>query len=221
MSRYALDGHVPEIHPTAFVAPSADLIGQVRVEAQASVWFGAVLRGDLEGIVVGQGSNVQDGAVLHTDPGWPCTLHDHVTVGHRAIVHGATCGPGSLVGMGAVMLSGSSLGPGAVLGAGAVLPEGAHVPEGMLAVGVPARVVRPAPGTGNAVRYIQNAARFRSGLTLIPSALDCAALDDPGAVSAHPASAQPASPHPDSAHPDSAQPNGALPSGAPSVLEGV
>ncbi|MBZ9749316.1 gamma carbonic anhydrase family protein [Deinococcus sp. HMF7620] len=163
MPRYALDGHVPDIHPSAFLAPSADIIGQVTVAAQASVWYGAVLRGDLEAITVGPGSNVQDGAVLHTDAGWPCTLMERVTVGHRAVVHGATCGPGSLVGMGAIMLSGSSLGAGAMLGAGAVLPEGAHVPDGMLAVGVPARVVRPAPSGGNAQRYIHNAARFRDG----------------------------------------------------------
>lgn len=164
MPRYALEGLYPEIHPTAFVAQSADVIGQVTVAEGASVWFGAVLRGDIEAITVGPGCNVQDGAVLHTDAGWPCVLTEHVTVGHRAIVHGATCGPGSLVGMGAVMLSGSSLGAGAILGAGALLPEGAHVPDGMLAVGIPARVVRPAPAAGNAVRYMQNAARFRAGL---------------------------------------------------------
>lgn len=164
MPRYALEGHLPEVHPTAFIAPSADLIGQVTVAARSSVWFGVVLRGDLEPIVIGEGSNVQDGAVLHTDLGWPCTLKEHVTVGHRAIVHGATCGPGSLVGMGAVMLSGSSLGAGAMLGAGAVLPEGVHVPNGMLAVGVPARVVRPAPSGGNATRYIENAERFKRHL---------------------------------------------------------
>ncbi|MCD0177475.1 gamma carbonic anhydrase family protein, partial [Deinococcus sp. 14RED07] len=110
MPRYALDGHVPHIHPTAFTAASADIIGQVTVAAHASVWFGAVLRGDIEAVTVGPSCNVQDGAVLHTDAGWPCILTDHVTVGHRAIVHGAICGPGSLVGMGAVMLSGSSLG---------------------------------------------------------------------------------------------------------------
>lgn len=168
MPRYALEGHIPEVHPSAFLAPSADLIGRVKVSEGASVWFGAVLRGDLEPITVGPGCNVQDGAVLHTDAGWPCLLTDHVTVGHRAIVHGATCGPGSLVGMSAVMLSGSSLGAGAMLGAGAVLPEGVHVPDGMLAVGIPARVVRPAPSTGNAMRYVNNAARFRAGLRAMP-----------------------------------------------------
>ncbi|ACO45875.1 gamma carbonic anhydrase family protein [Deinococcus deserti] len=168
MPRYALEGHVPEIHATAFIAPSADVIGQVTVAEGASVWFGVVLRGDLEAIEIGPGCNVQDGAVLHTDAGWPCVLTERVTVGHRAIVHGASCGPGSLVGMGAVMLSGSSLGAGAMLGAGAVLPEGVHVPDGMLAVGVPARVVRPAPSTGNAARYVRNAARFNDHLRRLP-----------------------------------------------------
>ena len=154
----------PQVHASAFVAPSADLIGQVHLEARSSVWFGAVLRGDLEPIRVGEGSNVQDGAVLHTDPGFPCILEAGVTVGHRAIVHGATCRAGSLVGMGAIMLNGSSLGVGAVLGAGALLPEGRTVPDGMLAVGLPARVVGPAAQAGNASRYVENAARYRSGL---------------------------------------------------------
>ncbi|MDV6375534.1 gamma carbonic anhydrase family protein [Deinococcus arenicola] len=164
MPLYTLNGVTPEVHVTAFVAPSADLIGQVSIAEQASVWFGAVLRGDIEAITVGAGSNVQDGAVLHTDAGHPCVLEAGVTVGHRAIVHGAVCGAGSLVGMGAVMLSGSSLGAGAVLGAGALLPEGMHVPDGMLALGIPARVVRPAPQGSHAARYVQNAAQYRHQL---------------------------------------------------------
>ena len=151
----------PEVHASAFVAPSADLIGDVTLAAHSSVWFGAVLRGDTEHIVVGEGSNVQDGAVLHADPGFPCTLGTGVTVGHRAIVHGASCEAGSLVGMGAIMLNGSRLGVGAVLGAGALLPEGRKVPDGMLAVGVPAKVVGPAGKGGNAESYVRNAARYR------------------------------------------------------------
>jgi carbonic anhydrase/acetyltransferase-like protein (isoleucine patch superfamily) len=154
----------PQVHDSAFVAPSADLIGRVVLEAHSSVWFGAVLRGDTETITVGEGSNVQDGAVLHADPGFPCTLEAGVTVGHRAIVHGATCAAGSLVGMGATMLNGSRLGVGSVLGAGALLPEGREVPDGMLAIGLPAKVVGPATGGGNAERYVANAARFQSQL---------------------------------------------------------
>lgn len=167
MTHYALGALTPDVHSTAFTAPSADLIGQVTVGAQASVWFGAVLRGDMEAVIVGAGSNVQDGAVLHTDPGFPCTLGENVTVGHRAIVHGATCEDGSLVGMGAVMLNGSRLGRGAVLGAGALLPEGRAVPGGMLAVGVPAKVVKPVGGMDNARHYVANAERYRAELRII------------------------------------------------------
>ncbi|MFC4453003.1 gamma carbonic anhydrase family protein [Deinococcus sonorensis] len=169
MPSYALNGVAPEVDPTAFLAPSADLIGRVTVGAQASVWFGAVLRGDTERITVGDGSNVQDGAVLHADPGFPCVLEPGVTVGHRAVVHGAICEAGSLVGMGAVLLNGSRLGAGAVLGAGALLPEGQAVPAGMLAVGVPARVVRPVMLEGHAERYVQNGRRYRGGLSGVGS----------------------------------------------------
>lgn len=164
MPLYNLDGAGPTLHSSVFVAPSADIIGQVTLEEEASVWFGAVLRGDVEPIRVGPRSNIQDGAVLHTDPGFPCTLEADVTVGHRAIVHGGYCGAGSLVGMGAVMLSGSRLGAGAVLGAGALLPEGAKVPAGMLALGIPARVVRPVTTPGNSARYVEHAQRYRQGL---------------------------------------------------------
>ncbi len=164
MPLYSLEGHIPQVDPSAFVAPSADLIGKVTVLAQASIWFGAVLRGDIEPITIGPGSNVQDGVVIHTDAGWPCTLAEQVTVGHRAVLHGATCEAGSVVGMGAVMLNGSSLGVGAMLGAGALLPEGMHVPDGMLALGIPAKVIRPVPSAGNAARYIQNAQRYIASL---------------------------------------------------------
>ena len=164
MPLYSLLGVQPQVSESAFVAPSADLIGRVRVGDGASVWFGAVLRGDLEEVVVGPGCNVQDGAVLHTDEGFPCTLSENVTVGHRAIVHGATCAPGSLVGMGAVMLTGSGLGVGAVLAAGALLTGGTQVPDGMLAAGVPARVLREVAPQENAARYQAQARRYREGL---------------------------------------------------------
>ncbi len=124
------------------MAPSADVIGRVRLGEGASVWFGAVLRGDAEEIEIGRRSNIQDGAVCHADPGFPCVIGEDVTVGHRAIVHGAKVGDMALVGMGATMLNGSSLGQGSILAAGALLPEGREVPSGVLAAGVPARVVR-------------------------------------------------------------------------------
>lgn len=168
MPLYALADLVPDLHPGAWVAPSADLTGAVSVGEGASVWFGVVARGDIEPIVIGPRCNVQDGAVLHTDEGHPCTLEEDVTVGHRAVVHGAVCEAGSLVGMGAVMLSGSRLGRGAVLGAGALLAGGQSVPDGMLAVGVPARVVRAAGPPDNAARYVQQAVRYRREARRLP-----------------------------------------------------
>lgn len=164
MPLYNLADLTPDVHPSAFIAPSADVIGQVTIEENASIWFGAVLRGDIEPITVGRRSNVQDGAVLHTDRGFPCTLEQDVTVGHRAIIHGAHCAAGSLVGMGAIMLNGSRLGEGAVLGAGALLPEGAEVPAGKLALGIPARVLRDVAAPSNAERYVQQGQRYRGDL---------------------------------------------------------
>jgi len=123
-----------------------------------------VVRGDLERVVVGPGTNVQDGAVLHADPGFPCLLGPEVTVGHRAVVHGAVVEEGALVGMGAVVLNGARIGKNAVVGAGAVVPPGMEVPEGRLALGVPARVVRPIDPPGNAPRYRALAERYRKAL---------------------------------------------------------
>ena len=191
MPLYALNADVPTIDAAAFVAPSADIVGRVRVAAHASVWFGAVLRGDTEALSVGEGSNVQDGAVLHADPGFPCTLEARVTVGHRAIVHGATCQEGSLVGMGAILLNGSRLGRGAVLGAGALLTEGREVPDGMLAVGIPARVVGPAAASDNAAHYVENAARYLAGLRLLTPAAPTAEALAPDPVAPEPLAAEP------------------------------
>ena len=133
----------PTIHPTAFVAPNATLIGDVTVEAEASIWFGCVLRAEEAPIVVGPRTNVQDLTVIHTDAGKPCRLGAEVTVGHRAVLHGATVEDGVLIGIGAILLNGSVVGREAMIGAGAVVPEGAAIPPRTLAVGVPARVVRP------------------------------------------------------------------------------
>lgn len=136
------EGARPRIHPDAFVAPGAALVGDVRLGARASVWFGAVLRGDGDSIEVGEETNVQDGCVLHTDPGHPVRLGNRVTVGHRAVVHGATVEEGSLVGMGAVLLNGCRIGAGSLVAAGAVVLEGTVVPPGSLVAGIPARVRR-------------------------------------------------------------------------------
>jgi len=136
------EGHTPQVAEDAYVAPTASLIGQVRVGAQSSIWFGAVLRGDRSEIVVGAGSNVQDGSVLHSDPGFPCRLGDGVSVGHRAIVHGCTVDDDVLIGMGAVVLNGAHVGSGSLVAAGAVVLEGTDVPPGSLVAGVPGRVRR-------------------------------------------------------------------------------
>lgn len=132
-------GHTPSIDPTAWVAPNATLIGQVRVEAGASVFYGAVLRGDIAEIVVGQGSNLQDNVVVHTDFDVPTIIGRNVGVGHGAIVHGATVGDGALIGMGATLLNNAVIGQGAFVAAGALVREGQEVPAHHLAVGVPAR----------------------------------------------------------------------------------
>lgn len=165
MPLHAFQGVMPTVDPTSFIAPSADLIGRVRIGARASVWFGAVLRGDIDDIEIGEGSNVQDGAVLHTDDHCPCWVGPGCTIGHRAIVHGARLEEGSLVGMGAIMLSGSRLGKGAVLAAGSVLPEGKTIPDGMLAMGIPARVVRPIHPFENARRYVELSAMYLEPVT--------------------------------------------------------
>jgi carbonic anhydrase/acetyltransferase-like protein (isoleucine patch superfamily) len=157
---WRLSEHQPRVNPSVFIAPGAHVIGDVEIGEDSSLWFNAVLRGDLEPIVVGKGSNIQDGAVLHTDEGFPCVIGNNVTIGHRAVVHGATIEDEALVGMGAVVLNGAKLGKGAVLGAGAVLAEGKEIPAGMLALGVPAKVTRPVePGDGGAF-YRNNAKRF-------------------------------------------------------------
>ena len=126
----------------AFVHPLAFVCGDVVLGPRASVWPYAVVRGDNERITVGAGSNVQDGAVLHADPGVPCTLGARVSVGHRAVVHGATVHDGALVGIGAIVLNGAVVGSGALVAAGALVREGMHVPPDSLVAGVPARVVR-------------------------------------------------------------------------------
>jgi carbonic anhydrase/acetyltransferase-like protein (isoleucine patch superfamily) len=139
----SLEGHRPSFDTAAFVAPGAVLIGRVTVGAESSIWYGAVLRGDTETITIGAQSNIQDGAVVHADPGFPATIGDRVSVGHGAIVHGATVGDDVLVGMASVLMNGSVIGPGSLVAAGAVVTPGTVVPPGSLVAGVPGRVVRP------------------------------------------------------------------------------
>lgn len=132
----------PTIHPTAFVHAAAHVIGNVTLGARVSVWPTAVIRGDSDAITIGEDSNVQDGTVIHVDPGVPCTIGARVAVGHRAVVHGATVGDDCLIGMGALVLNGVVVGSGSIVGAGAVCREGMEIPPNSLVVGVPAKVIR-------------------------------------------------------------------------------
>ncbi len=134
------EGHVPQIHPTAWVAPNATLIGRVSIEAYASVWYGCVLRGDMDAILLGEGSNLQDNSTVHADPGIPTTVGAGVGIGHGAIIHGAIIEDGCLIGMSAVLLNRSIIRAGALVAAGALVLEGQEIPSRMMAAGVPAKV---------------------------------------------------------------------------------
>ena len=170
MTLYSLDGHAPEIGAEAWVAPSAQLIGKVRLGAAASVWFGAVLRGDNELIDVGPGSNIQENTVCHTDMGYPLTVGRDCTLGHRAMLHGCTIGDETLIGMGATILNGAVIGRNCLIGACALVTEGKEIPDGSLVMGAPGKVVRAltedqiAGLRASAAGYRRNAARFRAGL---------------------------------------------------------
>ncbi|MGI9483157.1 MAG: gamma carbonic anhydrase family protein, partial [Hyphomicrobiales bacterium] len=144
MPLYELDGIAPELPApgTFWIAPSAVLIGRVRLYEMASVWFGAVLRGDNEPVTVGARSNIQDNCVLHTDPGYPLDVGEDVTVGHKVMLHGCTVADRALVGMSATVLNGARIGKGAVVGAGALIAEGKEIPDKALVVGVPGKIVR-------------------------------------------------------------------------------
>ena len=170
MAKYELDGVVPQVDASAWVADSAQVIGDVRLAASSSVWFGAILRGDNDPINVGEGSNIQDGSVLHTDKGKPLDIGRHVTIGHNVILHGCTIGDESLIGMGAIVLNGAKIGKHCLVGAGALVTENKEFPDGSLIVGNPAKVVRTlteeqiAGLKRSAEGYMANAKRFKSGL---------------------------------------------------------
>ncbi len=142
MALFELDGISPELHFESWAAPSADLIGKVRLARDASVWFGAVLRGDNEWISLGEGANVQDGCVLHTDMGAPLEIGANCTIGHKAILHGCKIGEQSLIGMGAVILNHAVIGSRCLIGAHALVPEGKIIPDGSLVIGAPGKVSR-------------------------------------------------------------------------------
>jgi len=167
---YALDGITPQLHPDAWVADTAVLIGRVILGAEANIWFGAVLRGDNEAISIGAGSNVQENAVLHTDMGYPLTIAESCTIGHKAMLHGCTIGAGTLIGMGATVLNGAQIGAGCLIGASALITEGKVIPDGSLVMGSPGRVVRLLDAEAqmallqSADRYCTTARRFAAGL---------------------------------------------------------
>jgi carbonic anhydrase/acetyltransferase-like protein (isoleucine patch superfamily) len=172
MPVYALGTEAPDLPAPdqVWIAPTAHVIGRVRLGPNVGVWFGAVLRGDNELIDVSAGSNIQEGAMLHTDPGFPLTIGKGVTIGHHAIVHGCSIGDNSLIGMGATILNGARIGANCIVGANALVTEGKEFPDGSLIVGAPAKVVReltPEAVDGlrrSADNYVRNAERFRSSL---------------------------------------------------------
>ncbi|MGE6566332.1 gamma carbonic anhydrase family protein [Pseudomonas hunanensis] len=170
--KYRLGDLRVESHPTSWTAPNATLIGTVRLQANASVWFGAVLRGDNELIDIGEGSNVQDGTVMHTDMGSPLTLGKGVTVGHNAMLHGCTVGDFSLVGINAVILNGARIGKHCIIGANALIAEGKEIPDGSLVMGSPGKVVRELTEQqkrmleASAAHYVHNAQRYARDLVV-------------------------------------------------------
>ena len=173
MAIYAIDGVAPHIAATAWVADSAQVMGQVELGEGASVWFGSVVRGDTDRITIGAGSNIQDASVLHADAGQPLLLGERVTVGHQVVLHGCTIGDESLIGIGAVVLNGAKIGKNCLVGAGALVTEGKEFPDGSMILGSPAKAVRqltPAQIEGlrqSARHYTDNARRFRDGLQKI------------------------------------------------------
>ena len=171
MTLYALDGIAPEIDPDiAWIAPSAVLIGHVIVRAEVGIWFGVVARGDNEAITIGVRSNVQENTVLHTDMGYPLTIGQGCTIGHKAMLHGCSIGDNTLIGMGATVLNGARIGSNCLIGAGALITEGKEIPDGSLVVGAPGKVIRQLDEAAiaglrrSADGYLRNARRFAVGL---------------------------------------------------------
>jgi len=173
MAIYQLDEYIPQITDTAWVADNAQVMGEVVMEAHSSVWFSSVVRGDSAKITIGEGSNVQDGSVLHADIGLPLTIGKHVTVGHMVQLHGCSIGDETLIGIGAIVLNGAKIGKNCLVGAGSLVTEGKEFPDGSMILGSPAKVVRtltPEQIEGlrrSAQHYIENADRFKAGLKKI------------------------------------------------------
>jgi len=170
MALFQLDDRVPQVHESAYVAERAELIGAVVVEAGASIWSNVVIRGDNETITIGRNSNVQEGSVLHADPGFPLAIGENVTVGHQAMLHGCTVEDGVLIGIQAVVLNGARIGRGSLVGAGSLVTEGKQFGEGQLILGSPAKAVRSLTEDGRArnlhaaANYVERGRRYRKAL---------------------------------------------------------
>lgn len=170
MTTYSLKGLAPELSSDCWIAPGAHVIGKVRIGVAASVWFGAVLRGDNEPIVVGDGTNIQENSVLHTDIGYPLTIGRDCTIGHKAMLHGCTIGDETLIGMGAMVMNGAKVGRNCLIGAGALITEGKIIPDGTLVMGAPGKIVRSLDEEAiealrtSATHYQQAMRRFCDGL---------------------------------------------------------
>lgn len=174
MAVFALDGVTPSLpEGGCFIAHNATVLGNVKIADDAGIWFGAVLRGDNESIRIGRGSNIQDLCVLHTDPGFPLTIGEGCTIGHRAILHGCTIGDHTLIGMGATVLNGARIGRHCLVGAGTLVTEGKEIPDNSLVIGAPGRVARVLTNEEivrlhrSAEHYAANARRFAAGLKLV------------------------------------------------------
>ena len=173
MAIYQLGEHIPAIDASAYVADSANIIGKAEVHANVSIWFDVTIRGDNECITVGENSNVQEGCILHTDPGFPLTIGKNVTVGHQAMLHGCTIAEGSLIGIQAVILNGAKIGKNCLVGAGALITEGKEFPDNSLIIGSPAKAVRTlsdediARMHGNTANYVARGKLFKAQLKRI------------------------------------------------------
>ncbi|WP_416548266.1 gamma carbonic anhydrase family protein [Limnohabitans sp. DCL3] len=173
MAIYQLDAQTPHIADSAWVADNAQVMGAVHIAADASVWFGVTVRGDTETIEIGEGSNIQDGSVMHADHGKPLKVGKNVTVGHMVMLHGCTIGDESLIGIGAVVLNGAKIGKNCLVGAGSLVTEGKEFPDGSMIMGTPAKVVRELTTEQieglrqSAKHYVENARRFKKGLKAV------------------------------------------------------
>ena len=173
MAIYSIDGKTPDIASDAWVAPGATIIGDVQLQSKSSVWFGAVIRAENDRVVIGERSNIQDGSVIHIDPGFPLRLHDDVTVGHKAMLHGCTVKDQTLIGIGSVLLNGCVIGKNSIVGANTLIPEGKEYPDGVLILGSPGKVVRELTEEQQkgivlaADHYVNNAKTYREKLKIV------------------------------------------------------